>query len=189
MDKKQIRKQYKTKRDEVSGLAAKECSMRLSFHILRWKLYQKAGRIYFYYPLGNEISLIQVITDALANGKRLAFPKVNGDQMRFYEINSLGQLSEGCFHVMEPRIEQGEFPKPADWEDALCFVPGVAFDKTGARLGYGKGYYDRYFAKKSGCRLAGCAYQCQVADALMADSWDIRMDYLITENGIVQTSK
>lgn len=182
--KKQIRKKYRGIRDAIPAMAAKELSFCLSQQILQWNPYKEAEKIYFYYPLGREVSLLPVIEDAMMRRKQVAFPKVNGDNMEFYEITSLSQLAEGCFHVMEPNFvngKQGLYPKLADWKQALCFVPGVAFDKTGVRFGYGKGYYDRYFSNHSGCRLVGCAYECQVAEKLPADAWDIRMDDLVTE--------
>lgn len=186
--KRQIRKIYKEKRDAIPKTIAKELSNQLSEHILHWTPYKEAKKVYFYYPLGQEVSLLPVIEDALMHGKQVAFPKVTGNSMNFYEICDLSQLAEGCFHVMEPNIvlKQGDDPKLADWKHALCFVPGVVFDLSGARFGYGKGYYDRYFTEKSGCRLVGCAYQCQIAERLPVDVWDIKMDNLITENGILK---
>lgn len=197
--KKEIRKRYQGKRDAISKETVKELSLRISQHILQWDTYKEAKKVYFYYSLGKEVSLLPVIEDAMSCKKQVAFPKVTGNQMEFYEINSLNQLAEGCFHVMEPQmvnelsdswnqsdVEEERYPKLADWEHAICFVPGVVFDQTGARFGYGKGYYDCYFSGRSGCRLVGCAYQCQVADELPADEWDVRMNDLVTENGIIQ---
>lgn len=195
----QIRKRYQGKRDAIPKETVKELSLRISQHILQWNLYKEAKKIYFYYPLGKEASLLPVIEDAMSCKKQVAFPKVTGNKMEFYEITSLNQLAEGCFHVMEPQMvnapgykmdqlrgKEEIYPKLADWEHAVCFVPGVVFDHAGARFGYGKGYYDRYFSGRGGCRLVGCAYQCQVADILPADTWDVRMDDLITEYGMIQ---
>lgn len=180
----QIRKQYQEIRSAMPSSLAEQLSEQISQKVLMWDVYQKAGAVFFYYPLGNEVSLMPVIKDALQKGKRLAFPKVSGNSMRFYEVTDLRDFCEGSFHVMEPDTER---TKPAEWEPELCFVPGTAFDRLGGRFGYGKGYYDRYFAAKScGC-LAGCAYECQTADRLCTDTWDIRMNYLITENGIFMT--
>lgn len=186
--KTQIRKNYKEKRDAIPKTIAKELSKKMSECVLHWNPYKEAKKVYFYYPLGQEVSLLPVIEDALAHSKQVAFPKVSGNIMNFYEICDLSQLAEGCFHVMEPKIDskQGDYPKLVDWKQVLCFVPGVAFDPSGARFGYGKGYYDRYFTGKSGCRLVGCAYQCQVAEMLPVDIWDIKMNDLITENGILR---
>lgn len=135
----------------------------------------------FYYPLGKEVSLLAAVTEALAQGKRTAFPKTAGNSMQFYEITDLNDFSEGRFHVMEPFTEG---KNPVRWEPQLCFVPGMVFDRAGGRMGYGKGYYDRYFAGNRNVLLAGCAYEFQIADSLVLDAWDIRMDWLVTENGM-----
>ena len=81
--------------------------------------------------------------------------------------------------VMEP-VETN----PIDWEEALVLVPGVAFDRQGSRMGYGKGYYDRFFEGKTDCVKVGVAYELQVADQLPTEENDLPMEYLVTEKGV-----
>ena len=96
--------------------------------------------------------------------------------MRYFEISSFSELEEGTFHVMEP-VEM----HPVDWENALVLVPGVAFDRQCNRMGYGKGYYDRFFEGKPDCVKLGVAYELQVSDQLPAEENDLPMEYLVTE--------
>ena len=183
--KPQIRERYRARRDALTAEEAADASRQICAHILAWDVCRKARRMYFYYPLGKEVSLLPVVEDAFARGKRAAFPKVDGMDMDFYEVSGMEEFSEGCFHVREPRAEG---KRPVAWETALCFVPGTAFDRSGSRLGYGKGYYDRYFAGKDGVILIGCAYGVQIAegnDRLAAEPHDIRMDYLVSESGVL----
>lgn len=177
----QIRKQYRKKRAAMPPELAEQLSLQISEAVLQWEIYRRAEFIFFYYPLGNEVSLLPVVKKALREGKHAAFPKTEGSSMQFYEVTDLKELSEGSFHVMEPLTEDRQ---PVKWEPDVCFVPGVVFDRTGGRFGYGKGFYDRYFAKNRCRNLAGCAYECQIADRLSIDTWDIRMDYLVSESGI-----
>lgn len=181
-EKNKIRSEYRTKRDAMPDALVRQSSDTIAQYLLDWELYQNAQRVFFYYPLGKEVSLLPVIQEALRAGRHCAFPKTFGDKMAFYEISDLRELKEGRFHVMEP---QAEGDKPDLREPDLCFVPGLAFDLAGGRLGYGKGYYDRYFAHKGAAVLVGCAFSCQIADRLMVDAWDIRMDYLVSEQGII----
>lgn len=181
--KQQIREHYKSIRNAMPKQLARQLSELVCRHILHWELYRKAEALFFYYPLGNEVSLLPVIEDALSNGRRAAFPKVTGDDMAFYEITDLSGLQEGCFHVMEPDAAGRQ---PVHWEQALCFVPGVVFSRAGGRFGYGKGYYDRFFSGRTGQVLVGCAYGCQLAEKLPTDRWDRGMDYLASENGILK---
>lgn len=185
-NRSRIRNHFKHMREAMDSLSAEQLSRQISDRILDWEIYRSAEKIYFYYPLGNEVSLLPVILHALSDKKRTAFPKVQGSQMSFYEVGGLDELAEGCFHVMEP-VSAGR--APADWPQALCFVPGTVFDRMGGRFGYGRGYYDRYFAERTGCRLAGCAYAFQITDPLPLGQWDRGMDYLICENGIVDFSQ
>lgn len=184
--KRQIRNFYKQKREQISAAQADMLSEKISAHILQWDMYHQAGSVFFYYPLGREVSLLSVVKDAFLQGKRVSFPKVSGTQMDFYEITDLSQLKEGSFHVMEPYKKDcmDVYPKKADALDGICFVPGMAFDAAGGRFGYGKGYYDRYFSKERRLVLVGCAYACQIAKQLPTDSWDQNMDYLATEHGL-----
>ncbi|MDE7311545.1 MAG: 5-formyltetrahydrofolate cyclo-ligase [Eubacterium sp.] len=178
--KRKVRSFYKSKRDKMPDLLAQELSLKISRIVLASEWYQHARLLFFYYPLGREVSLLPVIHDALRQGKRAAFPKTIGERMEFFEITDLCQLEEGCFHVMEP---DAEGKKPVSEEPDLCFVPGTVFDKKGGRLGYGRGYYDRYFAEKNTAMLVGCAYGFQIVDELCTDAWDVRMDVLLSENG------
>lgn len=99
--------------------------------------------------------------------------------MNYFEVGDFSELEEGAFHVMEPQES-----RPADWEDALVLVPGVAFDRKKNRMGYGKGYYDRYFAGKTDCVRLGIAYELQVAEQLPTEENDLPMEYLVTEKSL-----
>ena len=180
--KRQIRDHYKSIRNAMPRELCRQLSAQICRHILHWEIYQQSEALFFYYPLGNEVSLLPVIEDALSHGRPVAFPKVVDDNMAFYEVANLSELKEGCFHVMEPDAEGRQ---PVHWAQALCFVPGVAFSRAGGRFGYGKGYYDRFFAGQAGQILVGCAYGCQIAESLPTDKWDRGMDYLASESGIL----
>ena len=100
--------------------------------------------------------------------------------MEFYEVSGLEELTEGAFHVPEPPKDGRE---PVDWKGVPVLVPGVAFDSSGARCGYGKGYYDRYFAAHPELVRVGVAFECQLSEELSAccDATDVRLDYVQTQ--------
>ena len=176
MEKKEIRKQYKMLRNKMSEMEVKEKSDRICQNIISSNLFQQAEKMLVYAPLGNEVDICPVMEEGWRQQKRIAFPKVFGETMRYFEISSFSQLEEGTFHVMEP-VETN----PIDWEEALVLVPGVAFDRQGSRMGYGKGYYDRFFEGKTDCVKVGVAYELQVADQLPTEENDLPMEYLVTE--------
>lgn len=135
---------------------------------------------YGYYPLGKEASLLSFYEWLLEQGVPLAFPKVSGDTMEFYQVSSLEEFEEGAFHIMEPR----EGCRKSEFSQAFCFVPGSAFDRRGNRLGYGRGYYDRYFAEHKDLYRMGIAYESQVEEAVLPQEGDVPVHALATERGI-----
>lgn len=135
---------------------------------------------YGYYPYGKETSLVLFYEWLLENEVPLAFPRVSGETMEFYQVFSMDEFEEGAFHIMEPK----ESCKQALFERAFCFVPGSVFDRAGNRLGYGKGYYDRYFAKHKDLYRVGIAYESQIEEEIPSKEGDIAMQALATENGI-----
>ena len=183
--KRQIREKYKKIRENLSKEEVMDYSEKICEMIGKSTFYQKAEQIGCYYPLGKEVSLIPLVQKAWADGKVTLFPKVVGEDMFFYPITDFSQLEEGYFHVMEP---DEALCQMADWkfaqdEKTVILTPGVAFDKTGGRMGYGKGFYDRFFAKYPNCVRIGVCYEAQIADHLILESHDRRLQYITTEQG------
>lgn len=178
-DKKNMRKYYRQLRDQMDQEEVKCLSEKICRYLLDSDMYGRSQFIYAYYPLGNEVDIRSVAEDAWKQGKRVAFPKVFGEEMRFFEVKDFSQLHPGSFHVMEP-----EETDPVDWENALVLTPGVAFDRKRNRMGYGKGYYDRHFECKRDVVMIGVAYELQVADQIPVGRFDRVLDGLVTEQGI-----
>lgn len=159
---------------QVEALSARICE-----NIIRSRLFESAHVLYAYYPLGNEADVRPVVLEAWQRGKRVAFPKVFGEEMRFFEVSGFEELSAGAFGVMEPPEEH-----PVDWrrgQSALVLTPGVAFDRGVNRMGFGKGYYDRHFSGLHDCVLLGVAYDLQVVDRLPTEEFDVKLPRLVTE--------
>ena len=179
--KKEIRTYYKNLRNQMEKRQAVALSKKICEKILQWDVYQKAEQIFAYYPLGNEVDLLAVVSHALWEKKRVSFPKTEERGLCFYQVNSLEEFVEGNFHVMEPVSENRSMPG----KKSLFFVPGVVFDQGNNRMGFGKGYYDRYFAGKSEEIIrVGIAYEYQILEKIPTDCYDIPMQYLVTECGI-----
>ena len=103
-------------------------------------------------------------------------PKVDGDDMDFYKIRSFKDLQMGRFDILEPKTSDIIDPEDLD----VIIVPIVAFDKLKHRIGYGKGYFDRYL-KKTSARKIGIAFSFQEVDEILVDSFDVDCDIVITE--------
>ncbi len=177
--KKQIRDLLKKRRESLSPLQVQGFSEKICQNIRMQPWFLQAGTVCFYYPLGHEVSLLPLAREALEDGKEVAFPRVEGKGMEFFRVNSLEEFQEGSFHVMEPTGSV-----PVTEPEALALVPGVGFDAYGNRLGYGGGYYDRYFASHPRMVKVGAAYGLQVVGRLEQGEYDVPMDGIVTEEGI-----
>ena len=139
-----------------------------------------AGVILFYAALPSEPDLTPLFLLALQQGKKCVFPKVAGEMLELYNVSAAGDLQKGAYGILEPR---GSVRVPAD-SIGLALVPGLAFDRAGFRLGRGKGFYDRLLPDIKG-RFAGCCFACQLQEALPVLEHDVRLDFVVTESGVM----
>lgn len=165
--------------------------------------FQNAREIYCYASFRDEVSTAGLMELAWKAGKRIAVPRVMDSlQMEFYYIESLKELQPGYQGILEPEIDLSKKAIPVEVSrkaggladrrglheksnrDILMILPGAAFDRMGNRIGYGKGFYDRYLQRFPGCCRMGLAYSVQCVNEIPAESWDIRVETVITEKGI-----
>lgn len=192
LERKNCRKFYKELRDAMPREAASEKSEKICKQILESTEYKQAQMVFGYYPLGKEVDCLSVLKQALSEGRRAALPRMAGDcQMDFYEIHSIADVEEGAFHVMEPKAHCiRAVVQPAEEKDVLVLVPGVVFDRQGSRYGYGRGFYDRYFARFPELKRVGLAYSEQLSDKVLEClATDVRMNLIVTEKETIKNCK
>lgn len=180
--KSELRRIFRDKRRNITDKTEKD--KKICRNILESDLYRNANQVLCYYPLEAEIDTRLIISSALADKKRLALPycvDTNGN-MEFYYINSFKELRQGSYDIMEPDIEVCE--KVSDFSGSICIVPGFSFDKKGYRLGYGKGYYDK-FLKKFTFNSIGLCYNNFLSNALPAENHDTAVNFIATENKFI----
>lgn len=148
--------------------------------------YLASGSLALYWAVNGEVSTEKVINRALSAGKTVFLPAVEGKTMSFRRISGLYDLEAGRFGIMQP----GSGCPVADPEAIeTIIVPGVGFDLSGQRIGYGKGYYDRVLHRLEGSgRLTAFCYQFQLVDSLAGEKHDVVMDRIITEQRVVTTA-
>ena len=174
MEKKIVReKQIKIRK---SILDKNEKSIRIVNQIINHPKYIGAKVIACYCSLKDEVNLDALILDAILKGKTVVVPKVKGNTMDFYEINHMNDLEIKTFGIREP-INEVVFDKN---RIDVMFVPGVAFDGKGNRMGFGRGYYDRYLGNLSLYKIGIC-FQEQMCDSIPVDGYDVRMDEIIVD--------
>lgn len=174
--KQQIRYLLKQQRNSLKQEDSDIYSRQICEKLWSDRILETAKVIYCYYPLGKEVNLLPLAAKLLKAGKQVAFPRTRGENMEFYPVTSLENFKEGAFHIMEPTGQS-----PLQEEAPLVLVPGLSFDLKKNRMGYGRGFYDRYFARFPKSRKIGVAYQFQIVKELPTDIYDIPMDWVITE--------
>lgn len=197
MEKQELRKYHKKLREQMSAAEVAEKSRAVCRQLLESGWYEGVQMVFGYYPLGKEVDGIPFLKQALADGKRVALPRTGREYtMDFFEINSLEQVEEGAFHVMEPQqgcplvnpyVAPGKSKEKKDFGNqelfsAVMLVPGVVFDRNGNRYGYGKGYYDRYFSRFPQVQRIALAYENQLEKEIEILQTDVKMDCIYTEN-------
>jgi 5-formyltetrahydrofolate cyclo-ligase len=203
-----LRKKHIELRNAMDGCETAEKSSIICQRMLSSDWYVSSSVIYGYYPLGKEADPLPLLRRALADGKTVALPRTEPGSCRmdFYQVQDLTEVSEGAFHVMEP-LQTCKLLVPTMTEEAkisgvpwseqrkaaerlgisnecsqpVVLVPGVVFDKSGSRYGYGKGYYDRYFARFPQCRRYALAYEHQMETVLETLDTDVRMNRIYTD--------
>ncbi len=174
---------------ERSAFSSDEC-MRLSKIIcesfIETKEYRDAKTILLYKAYNNEVDTDLIFERAMADGKSVAYPVstvfAGVPEMTFYEVDDLSKLIEGYKGIKEPDANgrAKPFTKKAD----ICVAPGVVFDRLCHRIGYGKGFYDRYIKQSTPGKVIALAYEIQMADDFDTEENDRTVDMVITDSNI-----
>lgn len=183
MDKNELRRKYIEIRNNIEK--KEEKSYIIQNEIIKTDAYKKAQVVALYKSLASEVNTNYLIEHSLNLKKIVCLPKVEGEDINFYQINdSKEKLLVSKFGILEPQGNARRIiPKGAI---DIAIVPGVAFDEKCNRLGFGKGYYDR-FLKSSGIKTIGICFENQVLkdDILPTQKHDVLMDCIITEERII----
>lgn len=179
-DKAALRSLMKQKRAELSAGERAAADEHICRRVLASRPYAECSELLVYVSSGTEVSTEGIISAALAAGKRVFCPRCldSSGIMSFYRVMSTDDLESGSFGIMEPASHCAEYLPEGK---ALCITPALAYDRRGNRLGYGRGYYDRFLSGFEGFIL-GIGYDSSVTDSLFGDSYDVPVDMIITEN-------
>lgn len=175
MDKKTLRSEIRAKKRAMTAQEIEEKSAALAKAFYETPEYKEAKTIYGYLPYNQEVRTTRMLSRALADGKRVAVPKVYGDTMKFILLSDLTQVAKGYAGIPEP-VADG--PVAAD-PTALVLMPGLAFDPEGHRLGYGGGFYDKFLAAEPDHPTLALCYDFQMLPHLDAEHYDIPVDRVL----------
>ena len=179
MTREEIRDCIKKRREDASKIQAAEMSVRICERIISMSEYLRAKKILCYAALPDEVQTGGLLREILRSGRQLYLPRTRGSELEIAHMVDGTKLERGAYGILEPVTDD-----LADITDMdLVLAPGVAFDREGNRLGYGKGYYDRLL-KDCICTKVGLAYEMQLVDHIPSREGDIPMDKVITEDKI-----
>ncbi len=183
--KKILRKEVKQSILKLNSEYCEEANARIIDYIISWKEYVDADTVFCFVGTDTEINTTRILEHALRQGKRLGVPRcIQKGIMEVYEIKSLNDLEEGSYGILEPRAGT---PLIRPEEIRLALVPCLTCNEKGQRLGYGGGFYDRYLARTDARRAVLCR-SALIRESIPSDRYDLDMDYVITEKGIVSVS-
>ena len=181
--KRALRAHYRAVRSSVSPENKEIWDHVLCEAITSLPCFSSAKTLLAYYPIGDEPNLLDVVRQAFEKGITVAFPVCEPDTctMDFRAVHSLDDLARGAYGICEPTED---CPVLSDFDGALCLVPALCFDTHGFRIGYGKGYYDRFLTSHP-VETVGATYHVLLADTLPCEPTDRSVSILITERGIL----
>lgn len=183
-----LREQYKTLRREMPPEIKAQRDRQIAGRVAALWQYKRCRQLLTYVSTPIEVDTLEIIRRALADGKKVAVPRcVPGTRdMEFYWINGVEELEPGTFGVLEPRPDPKR--KVTDFSNGLCLVPALCYDWRGYRLGYGKGYYDRFLAGFGGHMIGVCYSDC-IRRKLPHGRFDRPVELLVTDRYLRRTAR
>ncbi len=182
-DKKALRREILALRRDMSENDRENLDERIYTNLTDLDRVRNCGTFLVYASSPDEVGTRHFINTALAAGKTVAVPKCTGKDMIFLTVTSLDSLVRSRFGVAEP----ADGTQITEFTDTVCVVPGLRFDRNGYRLGWGGGFYDRFLAHYTGYSVGLCYENC--CGDVPADTYDMAVDTVITENGIYYDRK
>lgn len=178
--KQALRKDMALQKKKYSKSTLCELSDAIMSHLEQCELFQNASCIALYHALPGEVQTAAFI-DKWYQKKRLLLPLVDGDDLRMFQYDGPESVQTGAFGILEPKADGTEVkPEAID----LMIVPGVAFDRNHNRMGRGRGFYDRLLSSVTSPKIGLC-YEFQMVPEIPTEPFDIKMDYIVTEKGLI----
>lgn len=175
MDKKQLRRMIRERKRAMTEAEIQSRSEALAQLLYASEAYRNAKTIYGYLTYNQEVRTVPMLEQALRDGKRVAVPKVFGDEMKFLYLQDLTQVAKGYAGIPEPIADE----PVAEDKTALVLMPGLAFDPKGHRIGYGGGFYDKFLAAEPDHPTLALCYEFQLLPKLETEEHDIPVDVVL----------
>ncbi|MCM1253045.1 MAG: 5-formyltetrahydrofolate cyclo-ligase [Clostridium sp.] len=192
-EKRRVRKNILALRDILPYADRMQKSERIIRSLVKTELYKKADVILTYANYQSEVITALLIEQAITGKKRVYAPKVTGNEMDFYRISGLKSLTAGYKGILEPQTTEPFDENTKYAQNALMIMPGAVFDESRHRIGYGKGFYDRYLSRMERLGIfmdtVALCYECQVLPHIPHEIHDKKASYIITEKRVIKAKE
>jgi len=186
MPKTSLRKTMLARRRALEAEACYSSSLKVQQRFVDTAEFLQARSVGLYSSILNEVFTEEIFKSARTAGKSIFYPRVEGESLTFIAVADPGELRPGAFGILEPVGREGRNAGEID----LIVVPGIAFDWTGHRLGFGQGYYDRVLRELGPEAIpVGLGFDWQVVEKLPNEPHDIRMHLIVTETETIRSGK
>lgn len=189
ISKQELRSRYLNYRNQLSINERREKSAEIWRLLKEEAVYQNAGIILVYMDYRSEVMTTGLVEELFEKKEKRVFaPKVEGMDIRFYEVYGMEEFRDGYQGIREPEGEENRLftAQMTAQEECLLLVPGAVFDRERGRMGYGKGFYDRYLAAFPELHSAALAFECQIAKRVPIEAHDMKPDIIVTDKGIIR---
>ena len=171
--KEELRKKYLDIRKNI--INKDELNNKIYYKVVQNNRIKSAKTILIYVSFNNEVDTIKIIKYFL-DKKLVAVPKIENNEMNFYYINNVDELKMGKYHILEPITDK----KVIEFKDTVSLTPGICYSKDGYRIGYGKGYYDKFYKKNKVYSIGLCFKEC-ILEEIPHDPFDQKVNEIITD--------
>lgn len=188
--KKTLRKNILAKREDLDPNYRELASEKIIQKVMELEEFKRAKTIMTFVSFSSEVDTLTFIDECWKLGKRVATPLavMKTKELLIYEINNWKQLQPGVYGILEPIPAKDRLIKPGEID--LVINPGVAFDTELNRMGYGGGFYDRFYHKlNKSCIRVAIGFEMQIVEEVPTDQYDIPVDMLITEKRIIKETE
>lgn len=186
--KKELRQKYRSLRENMTTEDKKCFDDEIASRVIDFPEYKSAKTLLCFVSTDLEVNTLPILEDAFKSGKNVAVPRcVDKDgKMEFHLIKGMGDLEPSTFGLLEPNPDRS--PVLTDFKASVCILPGFGFDKFGYRIGFGKGYYDRFLQKYKGIKIGICYNAC-IGTEFPHGRYDAAADYVVTQKYIMTINK
>ena len=181
MIKSSIRKSILKRRLALSEATVASLSSTIQTRLIESDYFIRAKSVAVYLPINNEVQTEMIIVACFEMNKKIFLPRLCSTDLNFLALKPDSQFQKNKFGIPEICNSEAEIAGHID----LMICPGIAFDSKKNRVGYGGGYYDRYLTSASYNHLGMLGFSMQKTESISVDSFDIPMEFILTENGFL----